>query len=106
MINKMKVGKQIQELREARGWRQWELAEKVGVSRSTVSNIESGRRSLTLETLRRFCDVFQINISYFAIESDEDEVLDVLDRLRTVFRSVSDSEREMILREIMKMYLE
>lgn len=106
MIDKKKIGAQLLELRKSRGWTQEQVAEKVGLTRSTISNIERGTRSLTLETLRRFCDAFSLNVSYFAIESNEDDVIDVLDRLRTVFAEVSDSEREMMLREIMRYYLE
>ena len=106
MIDKQRIGAQLKDLRQKRGWTQEQVAEMVGLNRSTIANIELGKRSLTLETLRRFCDAFNINISYFAIESDADDVLDAMERIRTVFRSVSDSEREQILREIMRYYLE
>jgi len=106
MIDKKKIGAQLRDLRNKRGWTQEDVAEKIGISRSAVANIELGKRGLTLETLRKCCDAFSIDISYFAIESDEDDVVDVLERLRAVFRDVSDSEREMMLREIMRYYLE
>lgn len=38
------MGKTIRELREARGWSQFELAVKVGVTPQTVLNWEHGRR--------------------------------------------------------------
>lgn len=106
MIDKKKIGAQLLDLRQKRGWTQDYVAERVGVNRSTISNIERGTRSLTLETLRKFCDVYSVEVSYFSIEADADEVVDVLERLRTLFGEVSDSEREMMLREIMRYYLE
>lgn len=106
MIDKKKIGAQLLDLRKSRGWTQEYVADLVGLNRSTVSNIERGTRSLTLETLRRFCDAFSVEVSYFSIEADADEVVDVLERLRTLFGEVSDSEREMMLREIMRYYLE
>lgn len=106
MIDKKKIGAQLLDLRKSRGWTQEYVADRVGVNRSTVSNIERGTRSLTLETLRKFCDLFSVEVSYFSIEADADEVVDVLERLRTLFGEVSDSEREMMLREIMRYYLE
>ena len=106
MIDKQRIGAQLLDLRKSRGWTQEYVADRVGVNRSTVSNIERGTRSLTLETLRKFCDLFSVEVSYFSIEADADEVVDVLERLRTLFGEVSDSEREMMLREIMGYYLE
>lgn len=106
MIDKQRIGAQLLDLRKSRGWTQEYVADRVGVNRSTVSNIERGTRSLTLETLRKFCDLFSVEVSYFSIEADADEVVDVLERLRTLFGEVSDSEREMMLREIMRYYLE
>ena len=61
MINHKRIGRQIRELRMLRGWKQYELAEKVGLSRPAICNIEAGKRNLTLNTLKRFCEVFEIS---------------------------------------------
>ena len=53
MINNKTIGRKLKELRNSRGLRQSELAEMVGLSRPAISNIESGKRSLTLATLKR-----------------------------------------------------
>ena len=55
MIIHKQIGRQIRELRIRRGWKQYELADKVGMSRPAICNIEAGKRSLTLNTLKRFC---------------------------------------------------
>lgn len=39
----MTVGQRITELREARGWTQQQLAQKAGVSRTTISSHEADR---------------------------------------------------------------
>lgn len=39
----------IRELRTAAGWRQEDLAERVGVSRQTIISIESGRYNPSLQ---------------------------------------------------------
>lgn len=56
MINNKSIGRKLKELRNSRNLRQSELAELVGLSRPAISNIESGKRSLTLSTLKRFCE--------------------------------------------------
>ena len=88
MINHKQIGRQIRELRIRRGWKQYELADKVVMSRPAICNIEAGKRSLTLNTLKRFCEVFAIDISYFGIETDNlDESIDIISRIDALFNS-------------------
>ena len=108
MINHKQIGRQIRELRIRRGWKQYELADKVGMSRPAICNIEAGKRSLTLNTLKRFCEVFAIDISYFGIETDNlDESIDIISRLDALFNSDLPTEKkEELYRKIMKIYLD
>lgn len=109
MIDKQKIGAQLKELRVSRGWRQVEVADKVGLSRSQISNIESGKRALTLSTLKRFCEVFNIDISYFGIETDNyNEAVDLTSRLEAIFKSeyIDDAKKDEIYRDIMRIYLD
>ena len=108
MLDKEKIGMQLKELRLSRGWRQSEVAEKVGLSRPAVSNIEAGKRALTLSTLKKFCEVYKIDISYFEIETNNfDEALDLTTRIETIFKSdISEDKKDELYREIMRIYLE
>lgn len=108
MLDKNKIGKQLKELRISRGWRQSEVAEKVGLSRPAVSNIEAGKRALTLSTLKKFCEIYKIDISYFEIETNSfDEALDLTTRIETIFKSdISEDKKDELYREIMRIYLE
>ena len=108
MINHKQIGRQIRELRIRRGWKQYELADKVGMSRPAICNIEAGKRSLTLNTLKRFCEVFGIDISYFGIETNNfDDAVDVISRLDALFNSDLPTEKkEELYRKIMKIYLD
>ena len=108
MIDKARIGKQLKELRLARGWRQVEVADRMGLSRSAISNIEAGKRAMTLVTLKRFCELFQIDISYFEIETDNfNDAVDLTSRLEAIFNSdsIEESEKDELYREIMKIYL-
>lgn len=107
-MDRKKIGEQLKRLRKSRGWRQYEVAEKVGLSRSAVSNIESGNRALTLNTLQKFCEVYQIDISYFGIETENfNETLDLTIRLEKIFNSESldEKEKEKLYLDIMEIYL-
>lgn len=108
MIDKHKIGKQLKELRLARGWRQVEVADKVGLSRSAISNIEAGKRAMTLVTLKKFCEIYQIDVSYFEIETENyNEALDLTSRLEAIFSSdnIEESKKDDLYREIMRIYL-
>lgn len=108
MIDKKKIGKQLKELRLSRGWRQVEVAEKVGLSRSAISNIEAGKRALTLSTLKRFCEIYHIDVSFFEIETENfNETEDITARLETIFASkeIDETKKDELYREIMRIYL-
>jgi len=49
----MELGPQVRAAREARGWSQEELAQRVGVSAAQVSRIESGARGVSFALARR-----------------------------------------------------
>ena len=55
------LGERIRQLRETKGWQQDELAQKMDLSRETLSSIENGRRQVKAEELGRFADVFAVS---------------------------------------------
>lgn len=109
MIEKENIGQKLKELRLSRDMKQFEVAEKVGLSRATISNIEKGRRSLTLNTLKKFCELYSIDVSYFEIETiNYDESTDLTERLKVIFQNecITHEEKEQLYRTIMKLYLD
>ena len=55
-------GESMRELREALGWKQEKLAEKAGLSASTISHFETGKRLPSFESLIRLADAFDVSI--------------------------------------------
>lgn len=53
----------LRRLRKAAGFLQSELAERLGVSKSTVSMWETGERTPTLETLEAIADVLNVSMA-------------------------------------------
>lgn len=49
-----KLGEKIRRIRELRGYSQEQLADKMNVNRSTISKIENGKFSITVDYLVRF----------------------------------------------------
>ena len=57
------IGSSIQRLRETKGYTQEQLAEKLFVSRQTVSNYERNKSQPSLEMLSRIAEVFDTDVA-------------------------------------------
>ncbi|MEO0417984.1 MAG: helix-turn-helix transcriptional regulator [Pseudomonadota bacterium] len=72
-------GQALKLLRRYQGLNQSTLAAKLGVSRSYVSELESGNRTPSFDLLNRYADVFEVPVSslvFFAeaLEADKQEI--------------------------------
>ena len=108
MLDKKKIGKKLKELRISRGLKQSQVSDKVGLSRATISNVEVGNRGLSLESLQKFCELYNVSIDYFGIETKSyNEAVDLTERLKLIFESndVPVSAKEELYTDIMKMYI-
>ena len=56
---KITLGKNIKFLRENRKWSQEELSKKTGVSKKTISDIETGQKFARAKTLVKSAQVFE-----------------------------------------------
>lgn len=59
-----RLGHDICRLRTALGWSQWNIASLLGVSRSTVSQIEAGARKVTAHELSTLCTALLVDPRY------------------------------------------
>lgn len=100
------IGKKLQQLRKGRKLSQQELADKMGISRATVSNYEVGRRAPHLSELQRFAEFYGVGLDYFGVAST-DEVFDLLTRAKAVFESgaVSKETKDDLHISLMQLYL-
>src|SRR5699024_11398087 len=64
------IGKKIKDLRIEKRFTLKELAEKTGLSASFLSQVERSKSSITLQSLSKISDAFDVSRSYFF--SDED----------------------------------
>ena len=64
------LSERIYQLRRRRGLSQEQLAEKLGVSRQTVSKWEGGQSTPELEKLRALCACFQVTLDQLTGEGE------------------------------------
>lgn len=101
------IGGKLKTLRKGRGLTQFELAEKVGLSRCTISNYECGRRSPHISEIRILSDFFGVSLDFFGAET-QDESFELLSRAKAIFtnEAISKDEKTRLYKEVMRMYLD
>jgi transcriptional regulator with XRE-family HTH domain len=66
------IGDKIRKLRTSQGLTQIDLAERLSVVNSTISNWENGRRMPSISDLKRLSSFFDVSLSYFELEALDD----------------------------------
>lgn len=92
----------IKELRKENGWTVEQLAEKVGLSKSYVSEIENGKKVANQTRIQKFADVFGVRVMQLldpsTMGSDESALFDAFLKMKpekrqalvTVAKSMAD----------------
>ncbi len=70
------LGQRVNELRTALGWSQVQLAEKLKISKQTVSNWENENIQPSIEMLVRLANLFHVSTDYL-LGLDEAKTLNV-----------------------------
>ena len=82
------INDKIKQLREKHDWTQLELADKLGVSKSSVSQWENGMKEPRMGMIQKIADLFNVTKSYLIEENMEDtpldpDALEILDMLES-----------------------
>lgn len=64
--------KTIRELREARGWKQLDLAYQLGVTPATIYNWESGKHNPNALQLRKLAQLFDVSMDIIELAEKPD----------------------------------
>lgn len=100
------IGIKIKNLRKSRKMTQEDFAQKIGVSRSTLSCYEIGQRTPSLKTLQEIAGILGVGLDYFGLTS-KDDAFDLLARAKEVFndQNIPIETKEQLYHEFMKLYL-
>ena len=66
----MDILKRIVDLRKERNWTEYQLAEKSGLTQSTISSWYRKNMLPTIPSLSKICDAFGITLSQFFLEDE------------------------------------
>jgi transcriptional regulator with XRE-family HTH domain len=58
-----RLGNRIRKLRKAQGWTQVEMAERIGIDRSFLADVERGKRNVSILNLEIIAHGFKISLS-------------------------------------------
>ena len=59
----IRLGERIRKLRKKRGWTQVEMAEKVGIDRSFLADVERGKRNVSILNLDLMAKGLKVSLS-------------------------------------------
>jgi transcriptional regulator with XRE-family HTH domain len=59
----VRLGDRIAKLRKKRGWTQVEMAEKVGIDRSFLADVERGKRNVSILNLELMAKGLKVSLS-------------------------------------------
>lgn len=71
----MNILEKITTLREERHWTEYQLAEKSGLTQSTISSWYRKNLLPTIPSLIKICDAFEITLSHFFLEDSNQSVV-------------------------------
>lgn len=99
-------GQKLREVRTAKGYTQQALAEKLYVTRQTVSRWESGNRYPDLETLKKISAELEVSVDeLLSTESDLDEVETITEEEKTPVVFEKSKERNIKNRVMAVLYM-
>lgn len=85
----------IKQFREAQGLRQQDLAEKAGVSRSYLAEMESGSKTINNRRLEQVAQA--LGVAARDLFEEDDEVASAMAELSAIVRRVSPRDLDLIL---------
>lgn len=92
----MDFGTRIKQLREFVGLSQNELARRAGIAQSSLSYLESGSKSPSVETLLRICNALGITLADFFGQESSDIPADLRQLLREAEDLTPDQRKKLI----------
>ena len=104
----MQLHEKLKALRLRHYYTQQEIADKLGVTRSTVSNFEIGRRKPEIDVLEKLATIYGVDLNYFANNNiHSSDLLLLVDKAEMIFNdpSIPEAKKDKLYQSLMKVYL-
>lgn len=96
-------GENLKKFRNSRALTQAEFGDKVQLSRSQISNLETNFNEPDLDSLDRIASFFNISVDTLMgrkFTTSEKHLEDVIDEIQTVFAGLDESQREQFCKQL------
>lgn len=109
--NENTIGKRVKYIRKNNHLSQYEFTEKLGISVNFLSEIENDKKNMSLETLKKICEIFTVSADYLLLgqaEEDPDKELiqlivergnecsiEQIDKIVSYFNHLKDIKKEL-----------
>lgn len=94
-----RIAEQIKKLRKQMGWSQTQLADKLSVSKQSISNWETGLKTPRMGALQNMADLFEVSIGYLT-DGETAESQDVFENKQNSLIS----KTEAVMSQLNEMY--
>ena len=91
------LGAKIRQKRQVLGLTQERVSEKLDLSESFYSRIERGERVLSVETLMKIANFYNLSLDYLLLNTVRSSIADIQADLDDIFASVTPSQKPFLL---------
>jgi transcriptional regulator with XRE-family HTH domain len=104
----MQLHEKLKALRLRNYLTQQDIADKLGVTRSTVSNFEIGRRKPEIDVLEKLAAVYGVDLNYFATQPVRaNDLIELVERAENIFNNpeITEDKKDKVYTDLMRVYL-
>lgn len=102
----MDTNERLRRLLNERGWTEYKLAKKCGLSQSTIANIYRRNTVPSIATLEAICNGFGITLSQFFADEDMVELTPDLKRVFDCWVSLTPTQKDAAVQMLKAMNME
>lgn len=98
----------LKTLRQRHRYTQQDIANKLGVTRSTVSNFEIGRRKPEIDVLEKLADIYGVDLNYFSSHPmTANDLMDLVEKAESIFNNphITEDKKDKVYQDLMKIYI-